>query len=88
MEPGGAEREGVAPAGPAPTSRVAQQPHAQVLYGSKLGQNRITDRSNETFRQLNIKNIVKANLEKNCIIPIARGPKRTNEQTPMKMDFQ
>ncbi len=87
MGPGAAEREEVTPAGPAPASRVAQEPRAQVLYRSELGQNRITGRFNETFRRLNIKNTIKANLEKNCIIPIACGPKRTNEQTPMKMDL-
>jgi hypothetical protein len=34
---GAAEREGVVPAGPAPTSRVAQESCAQAHYRSELG---------------------------------------------------
>ncbi len=50
MGPGVAEREGEAPAGPAPASRVAQEPRAQAPYRSESGQNRIAGRSHETFQ--------------------------------------
>ncbi len=59
MEPGAVEREEVAPAGPAPTSRVAQEPRAQAHFRSELGCSRIAGRSHEMFQWLSAKTIIK-----------------------------
>ncbi len=65
MGPGAAEREEVLPAGPAPASRVAQEPPAQAPYRSESRQYLIASQSNETFQWLNAKFNINTNLEKN-----------------------